>query len=108
MVLQESCCNSSVEVVEINATHSMTMNNTYTRIYSTQQVNVMVKEATRVKYIVNKVRVLSRRFVDSITVLDNDTNDVVFKAVRCDRQTWCVTLPSTYWQAPADVTGNCV
>jgi hypothetical protein len=64
----------------------------------------MVKEAARVKYIVNK----SRDFRSHVEVLDDDTNDLVFKAVRWDRRTWCVTFSKTYWQAPADVTGNCV
>ena len=78
------------------------MNNTYQRILSTKEVNVLVKEAKRVKYIVNKVRVFSRSFVDSVAVLDDADNALVFKATRCDRQTWVVIFSKTYWQSPAD------
>ena len=78
------------------------MNNTYARILSTKEVNALVKEAKRVKYIVNKVRVFSRHQVDSITVLDDADNALVFKAVRPNRDTWLVTFSKTYWQSPAD------
>ena len=76
--------------------------NTYTRILSPKQVNELVKEAKRVKYIVNKVRIFSRSFVDSITVLDDLDNALVFKAARWDRQTWLVTFSKAYWKDPVD------
>ena len=76
--------------------------NTYTRILSPKEVNALVKEAARVKYIVNKVRVFSRHQVDSITVLDDADNALVFKAVRPNRDTWLVTFSKAYWQDPAD------
>lgn len=75
---------------------------TYTRILSPKEVNVLVKEATRVKYVVNKVRVFSRHQVDSITVLDNADNALVFKAVRPNRDTWLVTFSKAYWRDPVD------
>jgi len=78
------------------------MNNTYTRILSTKAVNDLVKEAKRVKYIVNKVRVFHTSSVDAITVLDNEDNALVFKALRANRDTWIVTYSKAYWQNPED------
>jgi hypothetical protein len=74
--------------------------NTYSRVLSTKEVNALTKEAQRVKYIVNKVRVFNPKLIDAITVLDDDNNDLVFKALRWDRHTWCVTFSKTYWQSP--------
>jgi len=78
------------------------MKNTYTRVLSTKQVNVLAKEAKRVQYIVNKVRVFHPSSVDAITVLDNEDNALVFKALRVNRDTWIVTFSKTYWQSPED------
>jgi hypothetical protein len=78
------------------------MKNTYTRVLSTKQVNVLAKEAKRVQYIVNKVRVFHTSSVDAITVLDNEDNALVFKALRVNRVTWIVTFSKTYWQSPED------
>ncbi len=78
--------------------------NSYLRLCSTKEVNTLVKEAQRVKYIVNKVRVFSRSFVDSITVLDDEDNALVFKALRANRAAWYVTFSKDYWQDPADAS----
>ena len=79
-----------------------TMSNTYMRLYSTAEVNALVKEAKRVKYLVNKVRVFSRSFVDTITVLDDEDNALVFEALRWDRHNWQVMFSKTYWQSAED------
>ena len=78
------------------------MKNTYTRVLSTKAVNVLAKEAKRVRYIVNKVRVFHTSSVDAITVLDNENNALVFKALRANRDTWIVTFSKAYWQSPED------
>lgn len=78
------------------------MNNPYMQLLSPKQVNELVKEAKRVKYLVNKVRVFSRSSVDTITVLDDEDNALVFKALRWNRRTWHVTFSKAYWQSPAD------
>jgi len=74
------------------------MNDTYMRLLSTAEVNALVKEAQRVKYIVNK----SRDFRSHVEVLDDANNALVFKALRWNRRTWHVTFSKTYWQSPAD------
>ena len=74
------------------------MNDTYMRVLSTKEVNALVKEAQRVKYIVNK----SRDFRSHVEVLDDENNAMVFKALRWNRLTWHVTFSKTYWQSPAD------
>lgn len=80
------------------------MKNTYTRVLSTKQVNVLAKEAKRVQYIVNKVRVFHSSSVDAITVLDNEDNALVFKALRANRDTWIVTFSKAYWMSPEDAS----
>ena len=74
------------------------MNNTYQRILSTKEVNALVKEAKRVKYIVNE----SRDFRSHVEVLDDADNALVFKALRWNRRDWHVTFSKTYWQSSAD------
>jgi hypothetical protein len=74
------------------------MNDTYMRLLSTKEVNALVKEAKRVKYIVNE----SRDFRSHVEVLDDANNALVFKALRWNRRTWHVTFSKTYWQSPAD------
>ena len=74
------------------------MNNTYQRVLSTKEVNVLVKEAKRVKYIVNE----SRDFRSHVEVLDDADNALVFKALRWNRRTWHVTFSKAYWQSAAD------
>jgi hypothetical protein len=74
------------------------MNDTYMRLLSTKEVNALVKEAKRVKYIVNE----SRDFRSHVEVLDDADNDLVCKALRWNRCTWHVTFSKTYWQSPAD------
>lgn len=73
------------------------MNNTYMRLLSTAEVNVLVKEAKRVKYIVNE----SRDFRSHVEVLDDANNALVFKALRWNRRTWHVTFSADYWQKEA-------
>lgn len=70
------------------------MNNTYIRLLGTAEVNALVKEAKRVKYIVNE----SKDSRSHVEVLDDEDNALVFKALRWDRRTWQVTFSKTYWQ----------
>ena len=73
------------------------MNNTYMRVLGTKEVNALVKEAKRVKYIVNE----SRDFRSHVEILDDSNNALVFKAFRWNRRTWHVTFSKDYWQSPA-------
>lgn len=51
----------------------------------------LVKEARRVKYIVEKDALF-------VSVHDNETNDLVFKACRMNRSTWVASFSKLYWQ----------
>ena len=52
-----------------------------------------LKEARRVKYIIEKDDM-------SFVVKDDETNEMVFKGIRLNRSFYAVTFSTLYWQEP--------
>jgi hypothetical protein len=67
---------------------------TFIKLCSPKFVNDLLKEAKRVKYLIEKDDM-------SFKVLDDETNDLVFKGIRMNRSFYGVTFSKKYWVEPA-------
>jgi len=66
---------------------------TFIKLMSPQTVKTYLKEAKRVGYLITKDDM-------SFKVLDDETNDLVFKGIRMNRTFYAVTFNKMYWVEP--------
>jgi hypothetical protein len=67
---------------------------TFIKLVSPKYVSSLLKEAKRVKYLIEKDDM-------SFTVKDDETHDLVFKGIRMNRTFYAVTFSKSYWVEPA-------
>jgi hypothetical protein len=67
---------------------------TFTKLMAPKTVTEYLKEAKKVGYIIEKDDM-------SFKVLDDETNDLVFKGIRMNRTFYAVTFNKSYWVEPA-------
>ena len=68
--------------------------NTFIKLVRTADLNALVKEARRVKYLVERDDI-------SVTVHDDEApHALVFKAIQVQRGIWGTTFSKDYWQEP--------
>lgn len=80
----------------MNSTTTLPARTSFMRVCKTDYVKKLVKEAKRVKYIVNN----NGGF--NFEVLDPDYNNaLVFSGVPLGRGIWSVRFSKDYWQEPA-------
>lgn len=80
----------------MNSTTAAPARTSFMRVCKTDYVKKLVKEAKRVKYIVNNNGGFSYEVLDP----DHD-NSLVFSAVVIGRGIWAVKFSKVYWQEPA-------
>ena len=66
---------------------------TFIKMMAPQTVKEYLKEAKRVKYIIEKDDM-------SFKVLDDETKEMVFKGIRMNRNFYAVTFSKEYWVEP--------
>jgi hypothetical protein len=66
---------------------------------SPKSVTEYLKEAKKVGYIIEKDDM-------SFKVLDDETNDMVFKGIRMNQSFYAVTFSKMYWVEPDNVDGT--
>ena len=66
---------------------------TFIKLVSPKNVSSLLKEAKKVKYLIEKDDM-------SFTVKDDETNDLVFKGIRMNRTFYAVTFSKSYWVEP--------
>jgi len=66
---------------------------TFIKLCSPKYVQSLLREAKRVKYLIEKDDM-------SFTVKDDETNDLVFKGIRMNRTVYAVTFSKMYWVEP--------
>ena len=66
---------------------------TFIKLCSPVFVKDLLKEAKRVKYLVEKDDM-------SFTVKDDETNDLVFKGIKMNRSFYAVNFSKKYWVEP--------
>ena len=66
---------------------------TFIKLCSPKYVSSLLREAKRVKYLIEKDDM-------SFTVKDDETNDLVFKGIRMNRTFYAVTFNKMYWVEP--------
>ena len=67
---------------------------TFIKLCKTAFVKKLVKEARRVKYLVEQDEM-------SVVVRDDADNDLVFKAIQVRSNMWATTFSTLYWQQDA-------
>jgi hypothetical protein len=67
---------------------------TFIKLCKTAFVKKLVKEARRVKYLVNQDEM-------SVVVRDDADNALVFKAIQVQSNLWATTFSTLYWQQDA-------
>jgi hypothetical protein len=72
---------------------------TFIKLCSPEYVKGLLKEAKRVKYLITKDDM-------SFKVLDDETNDLVFKGIRLNRSFYGVTFSKKYWVEPVFDDGS--
>jgi len=81
-------------LLQSNTYQYINMNkDTFIKLMAPQTVKEYLKEAKRVKYIIEK---------DDMTfkVLDDETKELVFKGIRMNRSFYAVTFSKKYWVEP--------
>lgn len=71
----------------------------FIKLMSPTAVNEYLREARRVKYIIEKDDM-------SFKVLDDETNEMVFKGIRLNRSAYGVTFSKKYWIEPIGRDGS--
>ena len=66
---------------------------TFIKLVSPKNGSSLLKEAKKVKYLIEKDDM-------SFTVKDDETNDLVFKGIRMNRTFYAVTFSKSYWVEP--------
>ena len=66
---------------------------TFIKLCSPKYVQTLLKEAKRVKYLIEKDDM-------SFVVRDDKTNDLVFKGIRMNRTFYAVNFSKKYWVEP--------
>ena len=72
---------------------------TFIKLLGTPYLKSLVKEAKRVKYLVEKDEM-------SVVVRDDETNDLVFKSIQVQPNMWATTFSTLYWKDEALDTLN--
>ena len=67
---------------------------TFIKLCSPEFVKDLLKEARRVKYLIEKDDM-------SFIVRDDETNDLVFKGIRMNRSFYAVNFSKKYWMEPS-------
>lgn len=81
------------------ATKTAPVRNTFLKLCGTPYVKSLLKEAKRVKYIIDKNGVASAGF----KVLDPDhSNSLVFEDIEVRPGLWSVSFSKVYWEEPAN------
>ena len=67
---------------------------TFIKLVSPKYVSSLLKEAKKVKYLIEKDDM-------SFTVKDDETNDLIFKGIRMNSTFYAVNFSKKYWVEPA-------
>jgi hypothetical protein len=71
---------------------------TFIKLMSPEGVKSYLKEARRVKYLVDKDEM-------SFKVTDDETQDMVMRGIRMNRNFYAVTFSKLYWEEPPIMAG---